>query len=317
MTDRFTIRPATEADMPRLVEIGNAQSYEPTTLEETLRTERNRRPEDPLLRLVATSPDGYVTGFGTAWSGFGNKPGEFSIKVRVDEPYRGRGTGRTLYAQLEEWVLTQGARSIKSGVNEVHPDALAWAERRGYLQEHHIFKSKLSLPDWDPAPFAYAVDRARSQGVRFTDLGAEQTGEESLRRFYDFIGPIVDDMPGASGRVRPPYERWRSNLDKDPHWDPRSVILAVDGDRWAAFAAINRLPGGALYNGFTGVDREYRGRGLALAIKVIALNYARSLGAPYVTTSNHSVNQPMLAVNRRLGYVPSPGSFTLCKELAR
>lgn len=311
----YTLRPYEPADMPRMVEIVNTQSYEPTTLEEALRTEAYRRPEDPFCRITAVDATGRPIGFATGAGGLGMMPGEFDLKIRVDAGCQRQGVGRALYRALEAWALGQGAKAFSCAVNEIHPEAVAWAERRGYVQKYHLFKSTLDLTTWDPSPFMGAVAAAEAQGIRFCSLAEAATTEADYRRLYDYIGVLMDDMPGALGRSRSPYDRWRHFTQTDPRWIPSEQFLAVDGDRWVASTALNRLPSGVLLNAFTGVAREYRGRGLALAIKVVALNYARGLGMPYIRTSNHSVNAPMLAVNRKLGYVPAPGSFTMKKQV--
>jgi GNAT superfamily N-acetyltransferase len=65
------------------------------------------------------------------------------------------------------------------------------------------------------------------------------------------------------------------------------------------------------YNAFTGVLREYRGRGLAQALKLQTILLAKEEGMRYVRTHNDSNNTPMLAVNRKLGYKPEPGYYHL------
>jgi hypothetical protein len=42
---------------------------------------------------------------------------------------------------------------------------------------------------------------------------------------------------------------------------------------------------------------------------------ARRLGAGTIRTNNDSLNAPMLAINRKLGYCPLPGYFRLVKHL--
>lgn len=315
MHQPFLLRPYAESDMPRIVEIVNAQSDAQTTVEEGLRTERSRRPEDKVLRLMAATADGTVVGTGLGYSGLGTKPGEFGIKIRVDQPFQGQGAGRALYQAIEAWALAEGATRLTAGVREVHPDALAWARRRGYEVEHHIFRSRLPLADWNGAAFAPYVERAKAAGIRFSSFAAEITGEETYERCYDFIGRLMDDMPGALGRTRAPYGRWRNNFRTLPYMDQAGWIMAIDSDRWVGLSSVVRRPDEGYYTGFTGIEREYRGRGLALALKVVALEYARSIGAAVIFTSNHSVNAPMLAVNRKLGYESEPGSFTLAKPV--
>jgi RimJ/RimL family protein N-acetyltransferase len=66
-------------------------------------------------------------------------------------------------------------------------------------------------------------------------------------------------------------------------------------------------------NLITGVDRAYRGRMIALALKLLTIQYAKERGAEAIVTNNDSQNAPMLAVNRKLGYVPRPGIFRLLR----
>jgi RimJ/RimL family protein N-acetyltransferase len=57
-------------------------------------------------------------------------------------------------------------------------------------------------------------------------------------------------------------------------------------------------------NMFTGTQRAYRGRGLGLAVKLASIAWAREHGITQIATRNDETNAPMLAINRRLGYVP-------------
>ena len=66
----------------------------------------------------------------------------------------------------------------------------------------------------------------------------------------------------------------------------------------------------------TGVLPAYRGRGIALALKLLAIRAARQDGVRYLRTNNDAENVPMLAVNCRLGYRPEPGYFRMRARLA-
>jgi mycothiol synthase len=55
--------------------------------------------------------------------------------------------------------------------------------------------------------------------------------------------------------------------------------------------------------GFTSVRPEFRGRGIATALKVRAIEMARARGMTRIQTENHQDNAAMLTVNRRLGFV--------------
>jgi RimJ/RimL family protein N-acetyltransferase len=69
------------------------------------------------------------------------------------------------------------------------------------------------------------------------------------------------------------------------------------------------------YNLFTGTDVRYRGRKLAQAVKALALLKARTFGVYTVRTSHNSENEAMIAIDTKLGYIRTPGSFIMEKEL--
>ena len=54
-------------------------------------------------------------------------------------------------------------------------------------------------------------------------------------------------------------------------------------------------------------DPDFRGRGLAQAIKLQSLAQAVELGIPRVIADNDSENAPMLRINEKLGYRLRPG----------
>jgi RimJ/RimL family protein N-acetyltransferase len=68
---------------------------------------------------------------------------------------------------------------------------------------------------------------------------------------------------------------------------------------------------------FTGTMPGYRGRGLALAVKLGSIHWAAERGVTSMVTRNDDVNAPMLAINRRLGYRPSGRTFDYTRNLVR
>jgi RimJ/RimL family protein N-acetyltransferase len=57
-------------------------------------------------------------------------------------------------------------------------------------------------------------------------------------------------------------------------------------------------------NMYTATRRDYRGRGLALAVKLATTHWAAAHGITQIATTNDETNAPMLAINARLGYRP-------------
>jgi RimJ/RimL family protein N-acetyltransferase len=71
---------------------------------------------------------------------------------------------------------------------------------------------------------------------------------------------------------------------------------------------------GRATNMFTGTLREFRGRGLGLAVKLASIAWATENGITSLVTTNDERNAPMLAINRRLGYVPAGRQVEYLRE---
>ena len=65
----------------------------------------------------------------------------------------------------------------------------------------------------------------------------------------------------------------------------------------------------------TGTGRDYRGRGLATAMKVKMLAAAKTAGLRAMLTTNDEPNKAMRGINAKLGYVMLPANVELEKTL--
>ena len=70
-----------------------------------------------------------------------------------------------------------------------------------------------------------------------------------------------------------------------------------------------------LRNGITGVKREHRRKGLALALKLRGIEYAQACNIERIWTTNESNNRPILTINERLGFIKQPALIDVAKDL--
>ncbi|MGQ9699523.1 MAG: GNAT family N-acetyltransferase [Candidatus Bipolaricaulaceae bacterium] len=72
---------------------------------------------------------------------------------------------------------------------------------------------------------------------------------------------------------------------------------------------------GHLSHGLTGVRREHGGKGVAMALKLQVIRYAREKGYTRIKTWNATTNLPIVVLNEKLGFVRQPAWIEYQKTL--
>ena len=278
--------------------------------------EWDRRNVDNILRRTIVRDDGgAVIGYSVALQGPWNQPGEFYLWVGVDTQHRRQGLGQMLYDAGVEFIKSHGGKSLTSEVSEDQADGVRFAKTRGFKQVRHTFQSRVELPDFDETAFAGLVEAVQSKGIRFYTLADVADTEATRRALYDINRRVSLQDPGSNG-LFPAFAEFNLGVFAAPWYRAAGQFLAADGERIVGMCAVGYFQeSNSMYNMMTGVDEAYRGRGIAQALKVLALRWAKAYGADYIRTNNNSENAPMLAINRKLGYEPQPGSYTMALTL--
>ena len=89
-----------------------------------------------------------------------------------------------------------------------------------------------------------------------------------------------------------------------PYVIPDAYFIAKHGDDYVGVSDVSlfeALPRG-LTQGFTGVKREYRRRGLATALKACGISYAQSHGYQIIQSFNKPEQVGIRALNEKLGF---------------
>ncbi|MCB0085885.1 MAG: GNAT family N-acetyltransferase [Caldilineaceae bacterium] len=278
--------------------------------------EWDRRNVDNILRRTVVRTDGgAVIGYSVALQGPWNQPDEFYLWVGVDAQHRRQGIGQRLYDHGLEFIRSHSGTAITSEVGEDQADGLHFAKAHGFTQLRHTFQSRVDLADFDETAFAGLVDAAQAKSIRFYTMADVADTAEARRALYDINRCVSLQDPGSGGMF-PTFEEFNRDVFAAPWYRAAGQFLAADGERIVGMCAVGYFQeSNSMYNMMTGVDETYRGRGIAQALKVLALRWAKAYGADYIRTNNNSENAPMLAINRKLGYEPQPGSCTMSLTL--
>jgi mycothiol synthase len=191
-------------------------------------------------------------------------------------------------------------------VREDDEESIRFVEHRGFVEIERQKEVVLDLAAADvQAPRA-------PDGIAIVSR-AERPGLE--RAEYELGRAAGRDIPGLDGTHEASFEEWRSFAVDRPGVDPELCFLAIAGDDLVGSAGIVVI-GGIAYHGLTAVAREWRGRGIAEALKRSQIAAAKARGFTRLVTESQHANLPMRRLNEKLGYEPVPGSIVYRGPLA-
>ncbi len=315
-TMKITLRLANpDSDYEGVAALWNALEPEPITAQQL--REWDAPAPGKLRRRTVAWVAGQVVGYGFVGRDVFDGDGRYELWVGVSPGWQRLGIGRQVYDEALAFVRQQPVTELTSRVRDNNPAALRFARRRGFVVSHHRFESVLDLGHFNPAPFAGVIEAVAATGIRFTNLAEEGDTEMARRKLHQLNYETYLDEPDNGGCF-PDFDAFNKMFDTASWFRAEGQILAVDGERYVGLAAVGYYANtNSLYNMMTGVDHAYRGRRIALALKLLTIQYAQTLGADYIRTHNDSLNGPMLTINRRLGYQPRPGEYQLHCVLKR
>jgi GNAT superfamily N-acetyltransferase len=315
------IRRFTSDDYPAMVNIHNTvfPDYADTIAEWRFNDER-KEPHIRWNRYVAEEP---VTGEIVAFGNYGQytdmyHPRKFTLGVTVMPEHQGKGIGTALYEHVMAALAEFDPLVVRTHAREDYGRGIAFLQKRGFEEEMRDWESRLNVAAFDPVAFAGAEERVAGQGIVIKSL-AELAAEDSDRdrKLYDLDWTITLDMPAPDTLTQPSYEHFQKNVLENPDFLPDAWFMALDGDKYVGESALWRSQANdSFYVGATGVLREYRRRGIAMALKLRAIAYAKSVGCPEIKTWNEQGNRPMLSINEALGFVKQPAWISFAKKLS-
>jgi mycothiol synthase len=285
------------------VELRNAVDPQfPATAEDV----RGHRQHEPTARHLLAHVGGEAVGFGVVAEQGDLRSTDVSVAFfGVLPEHRRRGVGTALYRALSEHARAIGKARLQIDLWEDDREALAFLDRRGFVEVERFARVRLDLADAvisAPEPPA-GIELVGLAG--HTDL-ASSMYECALEAYADMpsTDPIESTFDDFRGR-----EVERRNLRSD-----LSILALRDGEV-VGFGTID-MHGDEGFNSLTAVCRAWRRRGVASAIKRAQIEAAKAGGLTRLTAFSEKRNIPMRTLNEKLGYRPLPDQVRLRGPLA-
>ncbi len=268
-----------------------------------------------LVEEVSTGrPVGWAQLHGNAFQPDARNPWISGI-VRPSD--RGRGAGRLLFDHVRSAAERGGADHLRTSTRTDTPGP-EFLLRRGFRErrrsqilEIEFGSASARRPESVPTP---------PVGVRLTSLAAEGPSREAVRRaLYALDVRAAADMPRIDPTEPVTYEAFRDLLFENPKFDPEGCYLAVAGEQYVglSYGLGDRSRSDVYFQALTATLPDYRGRGIAIALKREVIEHARRAGYRAVQTMNDTENAAILRVNERLGFRPIRTVLRLELDLVR
>jgi GNAT superfamily N-acetyltransferase len=294
------IREIEEDELARWVAVTKAATNEADTVEGYLDWKRQARETVWLLASEGEDDVGAAIGIGGWHSPDGVARGE----VTVPRESRGGGVGSALLGVLSAWARDLGYGDLMGPVKETDDASLAWAARRGFVE---IGRNSLLALDLTRAVKPSVVP---PDGIEIVSW-AERPGVEA--GMYAVAQEAYPDVPGEEDAEVASYEEWLA-MDMQGAGDrPEATFVALSDGEVVAYAklSLSRARPTVAMHDMTGVRRDWRGRGIARALKAAEIAWALENGYERLETQNEERNEPIRRLNERYGYVVEPGSVTV------
>ena len=275
-------------------------------------------PPPDRTRFVAEAGGAFV-GWGQVWRKRRARPGTFKLSI-ADDPAAHPGAIRdALFPHLQQAAEAHTPTALQIELSEADSGDLAFFSAGGFREVDREWESRLDVASFDFTSYAGVDERVAAQGIAITTFATEDarsTDPDALRRAVHSMEAICarDDPSNDPDDEGMPFPVYVNVILTQLRHD--GYFLAKDtrnGDRFVGVSNLfqNRAEPDVLKQGLTGVLPEYRRRGIATALKLHTIRYARERGLRQISTRNNTRNLPMLRINESMGFMKRPAWITL------
>jgi GNAT superfamily N-acetyltransferase len=312
------VRPFRPEDYEAVAAVSNAVFPEYAQTAEDWRHEDEHDDPKCLRGRVVAEHEGAVVGV-AGFNQWANRfhPRKFGVYASLLPEHRGRGLGEALHQAVLAALAPHQPISLTAEAREDMTEAVRFLVKHGYEEKMRSWESRLALPTFDPEPFRAGAQRAYDGGIVIRTLPELAADPARDRKMYDLAWELQLDVPATEPPTPIDFEYYVRERLNHPDFIQEGCFVALDGEDFVGYTNFWRTSTGPeLYTGLTGVRRAYRRRGIALALKLRALEWAKASGAPQVKTWNEQNNRGMLSINEALGFVKQPAWVVYVKTLA-
>ena len=230
----------------------------------------------------------------------------YKLFLIIEPQWLRRGIGELLISRLTNDLSAVGAVTVTFQDYESSNDMQELLKAHGFTERMKVLDLRLDLAQATFENSSTTIDRVKSRGISISTLHQErQNDPRYIEKLYELTSTLERDDP-ARDPFSPPsyYEREAKLWLEQPYVLQHGYFIAKHGDDYVGITNLNRIDAvpDAISVGFTGVKREYRRQGIATALKVSAIEWAKEQDYKTICSQNQAVHSSLLKLNETLGF---------------
>jgi GNAT superfamily N-acetyltransferase len=315
----YMVREFTPQDYANLAHIHNANfPLRLRTADMFIEGDKSRNPKCRARRWVACQGE-LVVGFGAYDQDISDyHPQRFYIGVFVLPEYQRRGIGAALFEQVLAGLQAFDPRVLRANAYSTQPDGLRFFEKRAFREVWRETPNQLDVTGFDPSPYAGLEQSLLHEGIEIKTLRDLQDDPTCNRRLYDLYWQIFDTLPHEESEVtHMEFDDWVTAMLDESQVPFEAYFIALHNDEYIGLKELylDISNKSVLQGGLLGVLPAYRRRGIALALHLRAIAYARLNGYRLIKSSTGAEHSPMQSLFAKLGYVKLYDWYQMEKRL--
>jgi GNAT superfamily N-acetyltransferase len=314
------IRPAIfPQDFAAIADVLRAESPEwGATAEELAHEHAQRDPRYHHATFVAddfSSTEPFMVGVGfVGHDTLAHQDGLFNINLRVHPDWQGRGVGKALYQAVLDHLAPYAPRELTAMAWHTLPRPQRFLTDRGFVETWRRVDSYMDTAAFDLSPYNGLAEQLRAQDITITTYTELAADPDRLVKLHALDSALWEDVPYGQSGARRTLAQFAADEVNHPEFLHDACFIAVIGGRYIGYS--NLVEGDEGYTtSMTGVLPPYRRMGLATLLKLCGIRYARAHGNRRLWTVNDSVNESMLGLNHKLGFVYEGANIRFVKNL--
>ncbi len=309
--DNFSIRPfePTDTDYSAIVKLFNQdRSGLPSTITIWKTNDDNRNSKEFYRRYIGeikTNKGKKIIATGIiSKKGLFDEPGKYFITYCIDHAFINKGLDELMYNHLLSNLGEDHLIELKTEIFGEHAYKLNFLLKKGFKQHANPKRySELNVTNFKLELFKNYTQKVTESGIKISTLKELQKNDINwMKKLYKLETSIQKDLSDETDSEPLSIAEY-AEMFENPNFLPEAQFIALDEGVYVGISSLwkDTFFDDLLWVGTTSVLPSYKRKGIATALKVRTIAFAKSYGINKILTRNIE-NSPMQKLNLKLGF---------------